>query len=167
MAGSIDLWGCMIIVFVIVAGMVVVIKLLLEFPGLLQWKCVYSEHEHEHERENVGPPYLRRDLELGRAQSPRVKHSLDKSSSRVMETEMVEMGRWWSSASSRAITALPLGMFALGAHSLMTHAGEWAAGTVPRPARMRPSTRGRALRTPCGPGSRSRQRVAPPRAASG
>ena len=90
MAGSIDLWGCMIIVFVIVAGMVVVIKLLLEFPGLLQWKCVYSEHEHE--RENVGPPYLRRDLELGRAHSPRVKHSLDKSSSRVMETEMVEMG---------------------------------------------------------------------------
>ena len=90
MAGSIELWGCMIIVFVIVAGMVVVIKLLLEFPGLLQWKCVYSEHEHE--RENVGPPYLRRDLELGRAQSPRVKHSLDKSSSRVMETEMVEMG---------------------------------------------------------------------------
>ena len=92
MAGGIDLWGCMIIVFVIVAGMVVVIKLLLEFPGLLQWKCVYSEHEHE---EVTGPAYLRRDLELGRgARSPRVsKHSLHKSNSRVMETEMVEMGR--------------------------------------------------------------------------
>ena len=92
MAGGIDLWGCMIIVFVIVAGMVVVIKLLLEFPGLLQWKCVYSEHEHE---EVTGPAYLRRDLELGRgARSPRVsKHSLHKSNSRVMETEMVELGR--------------------------------------------------------------------------
>ena len=89
MAGGIGLWGCMIIVFVIVAGMVVVIKLLLEFPGLLQWKCVYSEHERE---EAVGPAYLRRDLELGRASSPRVKHSLHKSNSRVMETEMVEMG---------------------------------------------------------------------------
>ena len=91
MAGGIDLWGCMIIVFVIVAGMVVVIKILLEFPGLLQWKCVYSEHEHE---EVTGPAYLRRDLELGRARrSPRAsKHSLHKSDSRVMETEMVEMG---------------------------------------------------------------------------
>ena len=91
MAGGIDLWGCMIIVFVIVAGMVVVIKILLEFPGLLQWKCVYSEHEHE---EVTGPAYLRRDLELGRARrSPRAsKHSLHKSNSRVMETEMVEMG---------------------------------------------------------------------------
>ena len=89
MAGGIDLWGCMIIVFVIVAGMVVVIKLLLEFPGLLQWKCVYSEHKRE---EAVGPAYLRRDLELGRASSPRVKHSLHTSNSRVMETEMVEMG---------------------------------------------------------------------------
>merc|ERR1712062_440775 len=79
----------MIIVFVIVAGMGVVIKLLLEFPGPLQWKCVYSEHERE---EAVGPAYLRRDLELGRASSPRVKHSLHKSNSRVMETEMVEMG---------------------------------------------------------------------------
>ena len=94
MAGGIDLWGCMIIVFVIVAGMVVVIKILLEFPGLLQWKCVYSEHEHGHE-EVTGPAYLRRDLELGRAaRSPRAsKHSLHKSNSRVMETEMVEMGR--------------------------------------------------------------------------
>lgn len=93
MAGGIDLWGCMIIVFVIVAGMVVVIKILLEFPGLLQWKCVYSEHEHGHE-EVTGPAYLRRDLELGRAaRSPRAsKHSLHKSNSRVMETEMVEMG---------------------------------------------------------------------------
>merc|ERR1712107_628495 len=87
-----------IIVFVIVAGMVVVIKLLLEFPGLLQWKCVYSEHEHE--RENVGPPYLRRDLELGRAHSPRVKHSLDKSSSRVMETG------WWRWGASPRCTGL-------------------------------------------------------------
>merc|ERR1711974_48696 len=83
--------SCMIIVFVIVAGMVVVIKILLEFPGLLQWKCVYSEHEHE---EVTGPAYLRRDLELGRARrSPRAsKHSLHRSNSRVMETEMVEMG---------------------------------------------------------------------------
>ena len=91
MAGGIDLWGCMIIVFVIVAGMVVVIKILLEFPGLLQWKCVYSEHERA---EVTGPAYLRRDLELGRgARSPRAsKHSLHKSNSRVMETEMVEMG---------------------------------------------------------------------------
>jgi len=105
MAGGIDLWGCMIIVFVIVAGMVVVIKILLEFPGLLQWKCVYSEHEHE---EVTGPAYLRRDLELGRARrSPRAsKHSLHKSNSRVMETEMVEMGSkssqvHWSRASEQ------------------------------------------------------------------
>ena len=74
MAGGIDLWGCMIIVFVIVAGMVVVIKILLEFPGLLQWKCVYSEHEHE---EVTGPAYLRRDLELGRARrSPRASKGI-------------------------------------------------------------------------------------------
>jgi len=108
MAGGIDLWGCMIIVFVIVAGMVVVIKILLEFPGLLQWKCVYSEHEHE-ERVPSGPAYLRRDLELGssRYKSPRAsKHSLHKSNSRVMETEMVEMGSkssqvHWSRASDQ------------------------------------------------------------------
>jgi len=107
MAGGIDLWGCMIIVFVIVAGMVVVIKILLEFPGLLQWKCVYSEHEHE-ERVPSGPAYLRRDLELGsRYKSPRAsKHSLHKSNSRVMETEMMEMGSkssqvHWSRASDQ------------------------------------------------------------------
>jgi hypothetical protein len=89
MAGAVDLWGWMFVVFGIVAGMVVVIKVLLEFPGLLQWKCVYTEHNHPEDSE----PYRHRvDVERGRVRSPKMSSMSSTSSSRVISAvEMKEM----------------------------------------------------------------------------
>ena len=67
---SIDLWGCLIFVFVIVAGMVVIIKILLEFPGLLQWKCIFDDHAQSEDR----VPY-RVDVEMQRIQAAKVNKS--------------------------------------------------------------------------------------------
>jgi len=63
MAGSsFDLWGCMFLVFLIVAVMVMVIKILLEFPGLLSWKCVYEDRTQAYDL----PPLRPLDIERGR-----------------------------------------------------------------------------------------------------
>ena len=90
MSGGLDLWGCMIGVFLIVAGMVVVIKLLLEFPGLLSWKCIYQEREHE---EDIRP--YRADLESGRLRGSRVRmyemHQMNSSKVGSLANSSVEI----------------------------------------------------------------------------
>ena len=107
MAGGIDLWGCMIIVFIIVAGMVVIIKVLLEFPGLLNWKCVYGERSSESSFLPHAP--YREDVELGRLRSStftvKQNGSSSGSSGKLRElpgsTSSMEMGRRGSQGRAR------------------------------------------------------------------
>ena len=44
-----DWWGYLIFVFFIIVIVIFVIKILLEFPGLTEWKFVFSESEEDND----------------------------------------------------------------------------------------------------------------------
>ena len=56
MAESVDLWGYLVFVFFIVVIIVFLIKIFLEFPGLLEWKFLCSkdgDDDDEDDAENA------------------------------------------------------------------------------------------------------------------
>ena len=47
-----DWWGYLIFVFFIIVIVIFVIKILLEFPGLTEWKFVFSDEEEDNDTDS-------------------------------------------------------------------------------------------------------------------
>ena len=80
-----DWWGYLIFVFFIIVIVIFVIKILLQFPGLLEWKFVFSESEEDNDDTDSDV-----DIEMNEIVEDAVVPSklVDKVTINVLETDM-------------------------------------------------------------------------------
>ena len=88
MSDTQDWWGYLIFVFFIIVIVIFVIKILLQFPGLTEWKFVFSESEEDNDDTDSDLDIEMNEIIEDAAVPSKHVQTVKKVTNNILETDM-------------------------------------------------------------------------------